>query len=75
MPMEHAPCFPKFPIPKSQVAPGALESRAPASRTEAWARDGNHKVMTRGAVYNVISFSLRQWYCNDLSDAGEHIVK
>ena len=31
-----------------------------------WALVGNHSVMNREAVYKVVSFSLRQWYCNDL---------
>ncbi len=49
-----------------------LESRAPTFYKKAWARVHNHKVMTRGAVCKVDSFSLRQWYCNDLG-CQEHV--
>ena len=31
-----------------------------------WVLVGNHSVMNREAVYKVVSFSLRQLYCNDL---------
>ncbi len=31
-----------------------------------WVLVGNHSVVNREAVYKVVSFSLRQLYCNDL---------